>query len=504
MKRKLNEIHISKLEKLARRLLTSKSRTPASIWKFQVDLIHYQLDIRRAITKQKSRKDKIKARVANAVNAKRGDWKQRLRLLQHQIKDADRTIQILRSVLKHARQIGDALAYLFFAGDEKKLAPLSQNSSNELPEDEISLKGMLGVAESYFRAGAGYPLIHDATNILRVGDITFCDVANPNDDPLTIEVKTKTDRIEGNIAHLNVNVFAAATQQKFVETSQRLTRKSASKTTSRSRKAFQPDDRLQRQVKRMSDVRELQLTEHGKVVGERGEGKVPLMSIRILANRADHHWKELREVLLKAKEKGFAALPVDDAFLYFATYTEKSFGDVFSETKELPFGDQFSEAVKQIPMSSDKEKNAIFFMLSMEHFTRELPARYRPYLWYEIPIDLKMDILWGRLFSGVVVNLGKIVEGLEAVGLNVEMLEEDPSQVPFLRVRRQFEYDGDLYEVGGPVPPELIGRIGFEYLSLPAFVDHVKQIIDNSAEIITAQKEFQSKRPKRISPRPTG
>jgi len=157
------------------------------MWRFQTDLIDYQLKIRNVSNSAKKKKEGIKAKIVTQSKRKRKGWKERIQKLQGEIEQLETRLDLLQRILIRARHVGDALAYLFFKGEEKWLAPLGNNSSNELPDNEISLKAVLRVAEGFSIAGAGYPLIHDATNCLRVGDITFCDITNLDDNPLTVK-----------------------------------------------------------------------------------------------------------------------------------------------------------------------------------------------------------------------------------------------------------------------------------------------------------------------------
>lgn len=48
------------------------------------------------------------------------------------------------------------------------------------------------MAEEMLRRGVGIPLLHDITDCLRVGNITFI---NPHKTPMTIEVTVKTSLV---------------------------------------------------------------------------------------------------------------------------------------------------------------------------------------------------------------------------------------------------------------------------------------------------------------------
>jgi len=292
-------------------------------------------------------------------------------------------------------------------------------------------------------------------------------------------------------------VYAAATQEKFLEASKRLAQLSGKRPRAKVDQQTQTkfEERLKRQMKRMADAKELQRVRHGDVKGERRDGIAPRLSIGIKIDRREFNWTSLRELVADAKANGFSARPVDDAFLYYAAYSDEPAGYFDSETKELTFGDHLTKSVANLfPQCIGSRQNSAFLMTSIDHnFGDFVPPHFRPYLWYEIPRDSVIDLLWGRLLIVVAVNMGRLIEALEAEDIKAKLVNVRDPKAPFaIEVKRRFRQDIGEFEVKAYVSYEQIQRLGFEFMTLAGFVDQVKQMLEGSIEVATKEEDFQT------------
>lgn len=213
---------LGRIEELARRLMDRKFESARDLWAIQTNLAQLQIEIREEITIQTSLAVEVNKKIVDIAKSRKEGWKESLQELQAKVKYYETCVDIHKRALMLAKQFGDALAWLFLNENEKRLSSLMINHPNPPIPTGVSLQAMLTVAESYANAGAGFPIIHDITNCLRVGDLTFVDPHNDDDEPLTIEVKARAPRIENGKLKSQVEVYAVAYSPKFVAASAKL------------------------------------------------------------------------------------------------------------------------------------------------------------------------------------------------------------------------------------------------------------------------------------------
>jgi len=194
--------HLTRIEHLARRLLQHQYESAQDLWTIQTDLVRYQIEVRAEIREAQSEKSKTQTAIAAVAARRESDWKNELRSLQAKIRSAEIRESILDHALSLSKQFGDAFAWIFLKGDVHRIRALAINKPNPPVPDGLSLEAMLGVAKSFANAGAGFPLIHDVTSILRVGDLTFRNVLDSDDEPLTVEVKSRLQMFRGTLLPL--------------------------------------------------------------------------------------------------------------------------------------------------------------------------------------------------------------------------------------------------------------------------------------------------------------
>jgi hypothetical protein len=325
---------LSKIEELVGRFLHRRYESAQDLWTIQTDLARYQIELRAEIRKEGDLQKETNGKIAEIASRRAGEWKKEVQGFQNELKRSAMRVHILEHALALSKQFGDAIAWLFLKGDEQRIAALTVNEPNPPIPSGPSLQVMLAVAESFANAGAGFPLIHDVTNYLRVGDLTFCNILDEDDDPLTVEVKAKTLSVEGDIANMQVSIYAPAMQPKFVDAVGKMRKAVAvvrgegedekpAAETEVQKPARRSDPRLTRQVKRMAHARSLQTAKHLEIIEPKDSNALPLLPVRIKVRHDHFHWDVLRELASEAKAKGYATRAVDDAFFYAVTYTDE-------------------------------------------------------------------------------------------------------------------------------------------------------------------------------------
>lgn len=494
--------HLTKIEGLASRLFEHKYESAQGLWSIQTDLVRYQIEVRGDIRKEQSTKSETQATIAEVAAQRQGDWKEELQRLQGDISHSEMRIAILEHALNLSMQFGDALAWIFLKGDVRRIAALAINKRNPPIPEGLSLQAMLGVAESLANAGAGFPLIHDVTSCLRVGDLTFCNVLDDDDEPLTVEVKSKTASIKGDIATLDVAIYAPAIQPKFARVFEKLTSAPVkieepampNDTEETSKPALLGGGpRLERQVERMARARELQSAAHLETIDQVGNNV--LAALRLQMKASYFHWDVVRELAIEAKERGYATRAVDEAFFYTVTYSEDASVYPWSTCADLPFAAQLSERIKEsFPLYGDESSDHICFRSSWDYLSGEVPPYIRPFLVYNLPFDLTIDIMWRRLSIVVYMNIGKMVEALKRAGIEARLpANEDELNHRFIPVTYSETIEGGLtVETQGGSLNEFANKVGLEFMSLEGFVNCVMQTMKATVEIAKSKaKAFQ-------------
>ena len=272
---------IDRLESLVVRLLAHRLRSPKSLWRLQVDLLQLQRDLQAAIAA--SKRDRTTARHARLAE--------------------------LRQALWHARRFGDALAWVFFRNERRQIDPLSHNAKVPVLLDGHGARGLMGAAEALSER-LGFPLLHDITDILRVGDITFF---KPGERPTTVEVKTSvvTSSTVGKRTRYEYKVTAIwpAGASPPPSVHQRAVRQQ------------QPvNERVGRQLARMTRAAALQDAPVGWPTKLDGRPTLILESKGGGAARSGH-WHLLRRMIRRARRTGYASAVADRAVMYAAFYS---------------------------------------------------------------------------------------------------------------------------------------------------------------------------------------
>lgn len=401
-----------RLETLVLRLLRAKFQGPKSVWQLQLDLLSLQRDIQAAIRERKS--------IRRGSDAQTNE------------------LDALRWALWHSRRFGDALAWSVIGGDRRFIYPLAHNQPAPVLAKGPTSDGLVAVAVEMANRGLGFPLIHDVTHLLRVGDLSL---VAPGEAPRLVEVKTKVrgrSRTSGGKEQVEYQVSAVWAEGLGAAPAPDHDASDAPRPDS----AVIPwSARLRRQLGRMTKARIEALAEPN--VPTEFEGQRILTAIREGEGRRSR-WDVVRRVIRRAKRTGYASESVDQAFLYAAIFDPRGLRKNRLETSvsELP-----KDLVDSGIFFHERERNSLI-VNTVPHPSRR-PQLFLPYFLYSIPRTAVLDMLHGRLILLNLLNPGRVAEALENEGFSVEVASEQKNITKDpLTVSAQFSDDeGNLYRV---------------------------------------------------------
>jgi hypothetical protein len=482
---------LNRLEQMTAKFLKAQFSSIQELWQFELDLVKYQNEMKKGIADRRKAQKEINTKISTVASTKLGDWKTQLQQFQSELKDADEYIKVYSHVYQLSKTLGDALAWLLLRNELRPLTHISREPVSDghgIPEGH-GLQGILAIAESLSNAGAGFPILHDITNCLRVGDITFY---APSNNPVTIEVKTHLIGSDSTRLSLEVethyinhdlndakrwnDIVAGIPKDLFLLS----TEKADSQINNQSQRLL--DERLQRQIERMRRAKIWQLVQPNQPfkLGEREQG----VKIFIEADKDFHNWNLVHELVDLAKVDGFAARVVDDSFVYYAVYRSSPISypwtrgtvdsSIFADLPQLMISSSF--------LFPDPEKNRLW-----------VPTRHgdypllMPFFLYPLSFDIIMDMMWGRLAVGVTVNLGKLIKALQEVGFDARLpKDEEEFKRLFLPVSVEVKLANNKPARANLHNLHYFGlQIIYEFLSLEGFV----QLVSRMAKAATANSQ---------------
>lgn len=385
----LDEQYLDRLEALVRQLLEISFRNADDLWTLQTDLLELQRNIQASIGDAKKAKDR-------------------------------NLLASLRAVLAQARRFGDALAWVFFRSERQHIYPLGQNTRVPVAQEDEGSRGALYAAAAMAQQGWGFPFLHDITNCLRIGDISFID---PNASmPVTVEVKSQLldeqPNEDGSVsASYRVSMLFAdngPAPQLIAETNARLDERSDPVTGDFSLRASR---RVKRQVERMISAQLHQTAESNTVLHDQDK---PFVSLDV---ESDHesHWDVVTRVIEAARASGYASEAVEDTFLYAAFYEPDGLTVAAVQREEL---------VRDLTGSNIlglKAPHKDGIMITSVPSVHEKGVDYSiPYYLYPLEHSVIIDLLRGRLIVVVISNPGRFAEALRAEGFQASIKSDGP------------------------------------------------------------------------------
>ena len=383
---------LRRLERLARQLTSGRWDSGQGLWDWQLALLNLQRDIQDGITVLKCVR-----RTAD----------------QHALLDW------FKDMRWHARRLGDAFAWVILGLETRVLHSLAENDRVPVSVDDHSSRAMTAIAVHLCGDGRGFPVLHDITDCLRIGDITFVDVTAEPRTVRTVEIKNRViderSTSDGKSEYTyQVQVIFHAARSELSPSLVTPTTDEVSVTVKQKPANLLPrSNRIDRQMARMSGAVVKQNAIPGEIAEITGQGL--FMAAEITAETSSH-WKALRRIIRKARADGYASEIIDHALMYVAFYcdaglTEDSIKDpriVEDVTRSGIFDrtpDRFPNSLVICGVPPDKNRGGLRYFL--------------PHFLYTIPFRAISDLLHHRLVILVLVNPGQLVDALEAAGLEV-------------------------------------------------------------------------------------
>ncbi len=371
------------LEKLVKTLLSIKFETQDDFWRLQTDLLELQVQIQRRI-------GEVRAEAPSS-------------------KVARRETDELRRLRWHARRFGDAIAWMVLRGEKHVIYPLSENDPVPIDvNDGHGQTGLPGIAVGLWREGWGIPILHDITDILRVGDISFATM----DAVRTVEIKSHyigewTAEDGGKLSEYQVQVISDSADEVSLDL--------PSEASSGIKKLDRNPNlvtRLDRQVERIRTARAKQ--------------EAPLNSITELEpsrylltvhydKSSRSNWRMVRKMVRQARVSGYSSVVVDEAFLYAAFYSP---GRIEEDTFKRP---EFVEDLKRsgILEAGPSDRRGIVVRAIPPHHDERGPELSVPYFLCSIPQRAVFDILRGRLVLVSLTSVSAVVDAVRREGYDV-------------------------------------------------------------------------------------
>ncbi|MGW0419914.1 hypothetical protein [Streptomyces sp. NPDC003015] len=395
-----------RIERLANFMLGGKFEGSADLWDFQIDLLKLQREIQSCITAEKHKARATKGKSEKLTDLQQARWS--------------------------SRRLGDAFAWLLLGLDDQSIFALAENSPVPISQESHGSRGMVEISRYLASRGWGFPLIHDVTDCLRIGDVTFVRPDEGQRSLRTVELKTrymgKTED-EPPLAHYEVSVTFLSSEKNpkmeftadvdEAETAPDVMPPSPTESLPAGTRA---DRRIDRQARRMATALARREAKHGAVADI--DGRMTLTAI--VDSSPVSHWKTLRRIIRKARRDGYASECIDKAFTYAAFYAQDGV-EVESVKNPKLIQDMTSSGFLH---SSKPSRNSVEIS-SIPTTERNRAQLFLPYFLYSIPRRAVFDLLHGRLIVAVFTNVGHIADALEGHGFEVEVpsAKHAPSQV---------------------------------------------------------------------------
>jgi hypothetical protein len=304
--------------------------------------------------------------------------------------------------------LGSTVAWVLLEFDRPYIRAFSRNLDPGFISGKAGLKGEVLALHASFRRQDYAGVLHDITNCLRIGDVSMI---GPNHSIRTIEVKVvKNGGKIGGRGH--------------------------------------------RQKVRGQMIRDYYDT-------GRSTQLIPgRISVRHISEKRDrHNWRQLREVIAKAKKKGVASKVVEECLTYVA----------FRENAK---DEALKSAAKTATGHLTKASDAMWGLLS-EQF--EIPS-ILPITCFELPLKDKEDYLFGEIGISIMVDLRRLAEGLTDRGFPSKIIRD--RKIGFIRTK--------IRGLSSPVILSgVISRLLYEFASVDTIIGYTRELSQEAKDLIS-------------------
>jgi hypothetical protein len=446
---------LRRIEKLALTFLGHRFESPEDLWQFQQRLLYLQRDIQAAISDYKEKAKQDKGIMEALTNLRACRW--------------------------HARRLGDAFAWVILGRNMQIIAPLSRNERTAVSPDSHGNRGMLLMASHLANQGEGFPLIHDITDCLRIGDVTFVRMSAGFERSYeTVEVKTRAKlkrQIEAqNLVEYEYRIQAISADSFNTDKADPVNLQAAEFEPIMSPPERSVSRHVGRQLKRMSTARLHQTAEPYVLIRE--DGEYPALWAPVNAPVTEH-WKSLQRVVRKARRNGYASECVDGTFLYVALYSPEGLSP-----ESMAYSSQLRADLSNPALLVEGGAGANVLSIALiPPLEQANPHLFLPFYLYPIPRSSICDILRGRMIILVCTNEGRLAEVLEEAGFSVEF-NSKVKHGPLRVTGSVTADDGAEYRVQSPNLRHYLDEIIYEFRGRDSIVQAAKAVFDAAANVI--------------------
>ena len=336
-------------------------------------------------------------------------------------------VEVFKQVRRELRSVGDGLLWKAVGYDRGYMTAVADapGEGNRHLSEPNGLQEEIGAVERLFRTGAGLAILHDLTNVGRIGDLTL---VSPNKPPHALEVKRSQQR----------------------------------------------SSRIDRQRERIQEMR--QFVRGLPVQSKDGYTK----RLRFIDAPLHHHLEAYAEVLFEAGTKGVGAAMINDYTGVVAHYTLHTRWDFIEETKdpsqrERLYGELFDVTWKPMLDKLFRGGTSIIRWDSMEKEFSLLENRTSgaPFSIYPFQPELSAALICGYMRLFVFYNIDALAQRFREAGFEVSIDQEKvgTSQV-FSHIRlfrpklmRTGEWGGVAFRLTKPLMQQVMGEgMAFETL----------------------------------------
>lgn len=389
-------------------------------------------------------------------------------------------LETLRDIRWQSRRLGDALAWMLLLYSRKHIAALADNAPVPIPSTENDgHRGVFALARGMTSPEWGLPIVHDITDVLRIGDITFMRPAlDPGDAVFrTFELKTnrtneETDE-DGNTL-INLHVMLAATEPFPDMPAHMVPPPEDSEGAPPPAPARRQDRRLQRQLDRMDRATMKRDIPFDSVTQLDGHSHV---TIRI-DDEQDSHWKELRRAIRQARANGYSFFSIDGFVGYALFYNRDGI-----TREDMKLGNLAADTIASVMHPAIDKRNSL--TLSAIPTIEDAPfgTDVLPFFLWNVPRNAINDILRNRLAIMSVYNSGRIEALLEAEGFEVRPGAAAKDSRSFTYVSTLEWPTGEWAEVEAPGPWEDMFVAAHEFRGARAVIQRAIAMRDLTKKI---------------------
>jgi hypothetical protein len=356
------------------------------------------------------------------------------------VKEGLPALKTLRELRWYARCLGDALAWQVLLFDRKAIGALNSgrkppvSSRSDSSDDAVFVMGGHLLANQY-----GVPIVHDITNWLRHGDMTF--LRFHEERALgwffrTVEVKSSVTSFTQNddgtaSAQMLVDLYSSEPLE-LPEERQPKRRKARNETPDESGAGLarrKEDRRIRDQFKRLDKMVDRRDLEFDAVTIVDGIPNVVLS----VDHRQVHHWPDLRHAIRTARSAGYAFFDLDGFIGYAVIYDNYRANPEFFKQSTVR-----EDVQERLICDENGVRNRLTVQqIPMREVHDMVGAPVMRFFNYDIPKRAKADLIHGRLLIISMVNTGRLDMALADRGFAIEPEDSNLAQ-------RHYPYTVDL------------------------------------------------------------